>query len=247
MDTKLLKYTINTYFCWYKKDGRMEKKYYAIIVAGGSGVRMGGNVAKQFLELGGRPVIATTVGRFLSLSFPVEIILVLPAEYKDYWKNYCFENSLNFRHTLVSGGLTRFHSVKNALKHVERGGLVAVHDGVRPFINREFIEELYEAAGREGAVIPVLAPSDSMRVIDKNGVSTVTERDKYLLVQTPQVFLSDTLLDAYGQAYSPAFTDDASVVESMGVKIHLAQGKVTNIKLTKPEDMLLAKAILNVF
>lgn len=225
----------------------MEKKYYAIIVAGGSGVRMGGDVAKQFLELGGKPVIATTVGRFLSLSFPVEIILVLPEQYKEHWKSYCFENNLNFRHTLVSGGLTRFHSVKNALKYVERGGLVAVHDGVRPFVSREFIEELYEIAGREGAVIPVIAPPESMRMVNEDGSTSITDRERYLLVQTPQVFLSDTVLDAYKQAYSPQFTDDASVVEGIGIKIHLADGKVTNIKLTRPEDMLLARAIINVF
>lgn len=225
----------------------MGKKYYAIIVAGGSGVRMGGDVAKQFLELGGRPVIATTVTRFLSLSYPVEIILVLPSQYKEFWKSYCFEHNLNFRHTLVSGGLTRFHSVKNALKYVERGGLVAVHDGVRPFITGEFIEELYEMAHREGAVIPVLAPSESMRVVNEDGSTSVTDRDRYLLVQTPQVFSSDILLDAYKQAYSPQFTDDASVVEGIGIKIHLADGKVTNIKLTRPEDMLLARAIINVF
>ncbi len=225
----------------------MGKKYYAIIVAGGSGVRMGGDVAKQFLELGGKPVIATTIGRFLSLSFPVEIILVLPDRYKEYWKNYCFEHNLNFRHTLVSGGLTRFHSVKNALKYVEKGGLVAVHDGVRPFVTREFIEELYEMAGREGAVIPVLAPPESMRIVNEDGSTSITERERYLLVQTPQVFSTDILLDAYTRAYSPHFTDDASVVESAGIKIHLANGKVTNIKLTRPEDMLLARAILSVF
>jgi 2-C-methyl-D-erythritol 4-phosphate cytidylyltransferase len=225
----------------------MGKKYYAIIVAGGSGVRMGGSVAKQFLELGGRPVIATTVERFLALSFPVEIILVIPAAYKEFWKEYCFEHNMNFRHTLVSGGLTRFHSVKNALKYVERGGLVAVHDGVRPFVTREFIEELYDIADRERAVIPVLTPSESMRLINEDGSSCVTDRDRYLLVQTPQVFSSDILLDAYSRAYSPGFTDDASVVESTGIKIHLAEGKVTNIKLTRPEDMVLAKAILNVF
>jgi len=225
----------------------MEKKHYAIIVAGGSGVRMGGDVAKQFLELGGKPVIATTVGRFFSLSFPVEIILVLPDKYKEYWKSYCFEHNLNFRHTLVSGGLTRFHSVKNALKYVEKGGLVAVHDGVRPFISKEFIEELYEIADREGAVIPVVPPSESMRIVNEDGSTTVTDRERFLLVQTPQVFSTDILLNAYNQAYNPQFTDDASVVESSGIKIHLAKGKVTNIKLTRPEDMLLAKAILNVF
>ncbi len=225
----------------------MDNKNYAIIVAGGSGARMGGDVAKQFMELGGKPVIATTVERFLSLSFPLNIILVLPSEYKEYWKNYCFESRLNFRHTLVSGGLTRFHSVKNALKHVKRGGVVAVHDGVRPFVTVEFIERLFSVARKSGAVIPVINPYDSIRMIGGNGDYHVADRSKILLVQTPQVFHSDILLDAYTQPYSPAFTDDASVVESTGIKIDHTEGMTTNIKLTKPADMLLAKAILSVF
>jgi len=225
----------------------MEKKYYAIIVAGGSGSRMGGDIAKQFMSLGDKPVIVTTIERFLSLSFPLEIIVVLPSNYKEYWKSYCFENRFNFRHTLVSGGLTRFHSVKNALKYVGRGGLVAIHDGVRPFVTKEYIEELYAIADEKGAVIPVISPIDSMRVKREDGTTEVTDRHRYLMVQTPQVFSTDLILDAYKQAYSPAFTDDATVVESMGAKIHLVQGKAVNIKLTRPEDMLLAKAILSVF
>ncbi len=220
-------------------------KHFAVIVAGGSGSRMGGDIAKQFLNLGDKPVLVHTIEKFLSLSFPVEIILVLPAAYKEYWKEYCFKNRLTFRHTLVSGGITRFHSVKNALKHVPEGALVAIHDGVRPFVTREFIEQLYEAASENGAVIPVLEPTDSMRIM-KEDSSVIVKREEYRMVQTPQVFQSDLLLRAYEQAYSPVFTDDASVVEGMGVKIHLTQGKVLNIKITKPEDLLLAGAILSV-
>jgi 2-C-methyl-D-erythritol 4-phosphate cytidylyltransferase len=225
----------------------MEKKYYAIIVAGGSGSRMGGEIAKQFINLGGKPVIVHTIERFLSVSKPLDIILVLPSDYKEYWKTYCFENNFNFRHTLVSGGITRFHSVKSALRYVKRGGIVAVHDGVRPFISPQYIEELYEIADSEGAVVPVISPSDSLRVKNPDGSTSVTNRDNYFLVQTPQVFRSDTLLDAYNQAFSTSFTDDASVVEGAGAKIHLAKGKVTNIKLTQPEDLILAEAILSVF
>lgn len=220
-------------------------KHFAVIVAGGSGSRMGGDIAKQFLNLGDKPVLVHTIEKFLSLSFPVEIILVLPAAYKEYWKEYCFKNRLTFRHTLVSGGITRFHSVKNALKHVPEGALVAIHDGVRPFVTREFIEQLYELASESGAVIPVLEPTDSMRIM-KEDSSVIVKREEYRMVQTPQVFQSDLLLRAYEQAYSPVFTDDASVVEGMGVKIHLTQGKVLNIKITKPEDLLLAGAILSV-
>ena len=225
----------------------MEKKIYAIIVAGGTGSRMGGSIAKQFMELAGKPILVHTIERFLELSIVPEIILVLPIQSKQEWKDYCFENRFTFRHTLVSGGITRFHSVKNAMQHIERGGIVAVHDGVRPFLDSSFIEELYSIAAIEGAVVPVVAPSDSMRIKDANGDSHITDRDNYVMVQTPQVFRTDILLEAYEQAYSPIFTDDASVVESMGVKIYLAQGKSTNIKITKPEDLLLAKALLNVF
>lgn len=221
-------------------------KHYAIIVAGGSGSRMGGDIAKQFILLGDKPVLVHTIEKFLSLSYPVEIILVLPSDYKDYWKDYCYENKLTFRHTLVSGGITRFHSVKNALTHVPQGALVAVHDGVRPFVTKEFIEQLFEMAEEKGAVIPVLEPSDSMRQV-KGDLSEVVKREEYRFVQTPQIFNSDLLLKAYSQAYSPVFTDDASVVEGMGVNIHLTQGKAVNIKITKPEDLLMAKAILSVF
>ncbi len=220
-------------------------KHFAVIVAGGSGSRMGGDIAKQFLNLGDKPVLVHTIEKFLSLSYPVEIIIVLPSDYKEYWKSYCFENRLTFRHTLVSGGITRFHSVKNALKYVESGALVAVHDGVRPFITKDFIENLYNLAEEKGAVIPVLEPADSMRIV-AGEASSVVKREEYRFVQTPQVFHSDILLKAYDRAYNPVFTDDASVVESMGTKIHLTNGKVVNIKITKPEDLVLAEAILSV-
>lgn len=230
-----------------KKDVKMINRRYAIIVAGGTGSRMGGSIAKQFMELEGKPIIVHTIERFLELSKISEIILVLPADYKQEWKDYCFENKFTFRHTLVSGGITRFHSVKNAIKYIEKGGVVAIHDGVRPFVATSFIEELYTIAGKEGAVVPVVAPSDSMRIVEESGSSYITNRDNYVMVQTPQVFRTDILLEAYEQAYSPTFTDDASVVESMGVKIYLAQGKATNIKITKPEDLVLAKALISVF
>lgn len=225
----------------------MGKKRYAIIVAGGSGSRMGGKIAKQFLELGGKPIIVHTIEKFLAMDSPPEIILVLPESSKQQWKDYCFENRFMFRHILVSGGITRFHSVKNALKYVQKGGIVAVHDGVRPFVDIEFLKNMYDIANKEGAVIPVVSPSDSMRIKGDGGATTITNRDNYVMVQTPQVFHSDILIKAYEQAYSPIFTDDASVVEGAGVKITLAQGKETNIKLTKPDDMLLAKALLNLF
>jgi len=224
----------------------MDKKCYAVIVAGGTGSRMGGSIAKQFLDLGGKPVILHAVEAFLSLSFPVEIILVLPSSYREYWKDMCAERNLTFSHILVSGGITRFHSVKNALKYVSKDAVVAIHDGVRPFVSKDFLESLYELAEEKEAVVPVIKGVDSMRMLTGDGKSVFVNRDKYVTVQTPQVFKSDIILDAYKQAYSPLFTDDASVVESTGRGVFLTEGNAYNIKITKPEDLVLAQAILTV-
>lgn len=221
----------------------MQRKCYAVIVAGGSGSRMGGEIAKQFLMLGDKPILLHTIEAFLSLSFPVEIILVVPASLRDYWKNFYKEQRLSFRHTLVSGGITRFHSVKNAMKYVPEGALVAVHDGVRPFVPKDFLESLFAEAEEKRAVIPAVKVVDSLRYSDEDG-SRPVERDKYVSIQTPQIFHSELLLDAYNQAYNPAFTDDASVVESRGTKIYLTEGRMLNIKITRPEDLTLAQAIL---
>lgn len=221
----------------------MQRKCYAVIVAGGSGSRMGGEIAKQFLMLGDKPILLYTIEAFLSLSFPVEIILVVPASLRDYWKNFYKEQRLSFKHTLVNGGITRFHSVKNAMKYVPEGALVAVHDGVRPFVSKDFLESLFAKAEEKRAIIPAVKVVDSLRYTDENG-SRPVERDKYVSIQTPQIFHSELLLDAYNQAYNPAFTDDASVVESRGTKIFLTEGRVLNIKITRPEDLTLAQAIL---
>lgn len=221
----------------------MQRKCYAVIVAGGSGSRMGGEIAKQFLMLGDKPILLHTIEAFLSLSFPVEIILVVPASLRDYWKNFYKEQRLSFKHTLVSGDITRFHSVKNAMKYVPEGALVAVHDGVRPFVPKDFLESLFAEAEEKRAVIPAVKVVDSLRYSDENG-SRPVERDKYVSIQTPQIFHSELLLDAYNQAYNPAFTDDASVVESRGTKIYLTEGRMLNIKITRPEDLTLAQAIL---
>ena len=221
----------------------MQRKCYAVIVAGGSGSRMGGEIAKQFLMLGDKPILLHTIEAFLSLSFPVEIILVVPASLRDYWKNFYKEQRLSFKHTLVNGGITRFHSVKKAMKYVPEGALVAVHDGVRPFVSKDFLESLFAEADEKRAVIPAVKVVDSLRYTDEDG-SRPVERDKYVSIQTPQIFHSELLLDAYSQAYNPAFTDDASVVESRGTNIFLTEGRMLNIKITRPEDLTLAQAIL---
>ena len=228
---------------------------YAIIVAGGSGSRMGGSLPKQFMMLDGKPIILRTIERFLSLSFPVNIVLILPAAYREYWKRYCFENNITLRHTLVSGGITRYHSVKNAMKYIPKDAVVAVHDGVRPFVSNDFLERMFLLGEELGAVIPVIKAVDSMRMEGEEQISVaetedirtvggMVEREHYVFIQTPQVFRSNILLDAYRQAFIPSFTDDASVVERNGNKIFTAAGSSINIKITRAEDMLLAEAIL---
>ena len=228
-------------------------KTYVIITAGGVGKRMGGKTAKQFIELEGKPVLLRTIEMFRGLSPDINIILTLPQEYKEYWRNYCFENGLWFRHTIVSGGITRFHSVKNALEHVPEGAVVAVHDGVRPFVPHEMLVSLlgYNFA-KEGVagVIPVMPSIESMRIRTygedgmPNGSRTVN-RDEYMFVQTPQVFDSTILKDCYKKPYSPTFTDDASVVESSGYKVATTAGSRFNIKLTTPEDLVMARIFLS--
>lgn len=228
-------------------------KVYVIITAGGVGKRMGGNTAKQFLELDGKPVLLRTIEMFRELSPNINIILTLPQEYKEYWRNYCLENDLWFRHTIVSGGITRFHSVKNALEHVPQGAVVAVHDGVRPFVPQEMLQRLvgYDFAG-EGVVgvIPVMPSIESMRIrtYGEDGMpdgSTTVNRDEYMFVQTPQVFDSTILKECYKKPYSPTFTDDASVVESNGYKVATTAGSRFNIKLTTPEDLVMARIFLS--
>ena len=228
---------------------------YVIIVAGGSGSRMGGDLPKQFMMLDGKPIILHTIEQFLSLP-SVNVILILPKAYREYWKEYCFGNGIAFGHTLVSGGITRFHSVKNAMKYIPKGAVVAVHDGVRPFVTREFLERMFLLGEELGAVVPVIKPIDSMRLIGEEQASMTNiegvqmagepiEREKYVFVQTPQVFHSNILLEAYEQAFTPSFTDDASVVERVGGRIFTTVGSRINIKVTQPEDMLLAEAILS--
>ena len=227
---------------------------YIIITAGGVGRRMGGNTAKQFLELEGKPVLLRTIEMFRKAFPKANIIITLPQEYKEYWRNYCFENNLWFRHIVVSGGITRFHSVKNALEHVPDGAVVAVHDGVRPFVPKKMLVSLFAFNFAEegvAGVIPVMPSVESMRIrtYGNDGMpdgSRTVNRDDYMFVQTPQVFDSTLLKECYKKAYSPTFTDDASVVESSGYKVATLAGSRFNIKLTTPEDLVLAKMFLSV-
>lgn len=223
---------------------------YAIIVAGGKGLRMGGDIPKQFLPVKGRPVLMRTLDAFHACDKRIRLILVLPREQQAYWTGLCEEYGFDVPHQVADGGETRFHSVANGLALVpgdEQGALVAVHDGVRPFVSSEVITACYEGADAYAAVIPVVEVVDTLRRMEKGkvGVSQTVSRDEYRLVQTPQVFRADLLKAAYSQPYKPFFTDDASVVESLGANVKLLPGNRENIKITTPYDLRIAEALLS--
>lgn len=220
------------------------RERYVIIPAGGTGSRMGGDIPKQMLELCGVPVLRRTLNLFLDLPFEVHVIISINMTVKSMWVDYCRKEGLMLRYVLVSGGMTRFHSVRKTMKYLPDGALVAVHDAVRPLLRKEDIIRLYEEGEQYPAVVPVLPVTDTMRVLAPDGDSSMVDRSQYRLVQTPQVFHSEILKRAYDTAYSPDFTDDASVVEKSGVPLHLTAGSRFNFKLTTPEDMTLAEAVL---
>ena len=220
----------------------MEK--YVIIVAGGSGKRMGGEMPKQFLLVAGKPILMHTVEAFARADEGFKFILVLPEAHFSTWHSLVNEYNFTIPVTLVAGGAERFFSVKNALAHVPNGALVAVHDGVRPFASKETILEAFAVAAEKGSAVPVIDEVDSLRRV-RAGESQAVNRSEYKRVQTPQVFQSTILKNAYNQEYSSLFTDDASVVESIGHAITLTTGNVENIKITTPHELLLAEALIN--
>ena len=219
-------------------------KKYAIIVAGGKGLRMGGELPKQFIPVEGRPVLMRTLDTFYACDAEIEIILVLPRDHQPYWQELCCEYQFAVPHRIADGGATRFHSVQNglALADVDEA-LVAVHDGVRPFVAHEVIEACYREAEAHGAVVPVIPVVETVRHLLPEGSETVP-RDAYRLVQTPQTFRASLLRRAYEQPFCEAFTDDASVVEALGHAVHLVDGNRENIKLTTPYDLVVAKALV---
>lgn len=216
----------------------------ALIVAGGKGLRMGGELPKQFLPIAGKPVLMHTLEVFHHFDPEINLILVLPAVQQDYWRELCAKHHFTVKHTVADGGETRFHSVKNGLAFVPTGsGLVGVHDGVRPFVSQEVIARCYETAVVKKAVIPVIDVVETVRHITGEGSETVSRSD-YKLVQTPQVFDADLLKKAYAQDFNPFFTDDASVVEAVGEHITLVEGNRENIKITTPFDLKIAVALI---
>ena len=217
-------------------------KKHIIIVAGGKGLRMGGDIPKQFLPICGKPVLMRTMEAFYAYDADIHIILVLPVSQQAYWKELCQEYQFALSHDIANGGDTRFHSVMNGLALVEGDGLVGVHDGVRPFVSPEVIARCYGEAADCKAVIPVIDVVETVRHLTEEGSETVP-RDRYKLVQTPQVFEVALLRRAYQQMYTDLFTDDASVVEALGEKVYLVQGNRENIKLTTPFDLKLAEML----
>ena len=218
---------------------------YIIIVAGGKGLRMGGDLPKQFLPIGGKPVLMRTIERFREYSAELQIILVLPREQQDYWRQLCAKHHFAIEHRVVDGGATRFHSSQNGVAAVpdDADGVVGIHDGVRPFVSVETIARCFEAARQFGAALPVLPVTDTLRRVTDDGGYNV-QRNDYRTVQTPQTFGAQLLKQAFRQPYSDAFTDDASVVEAMGHKVTMVDGNRENIKLTTPFDLVVAEAVL---
>ena len=225
---------------------------YVIIVAGGKGLRMGSDIPKQFLPIGGKPVLMRTIERFREYSDDLQIILVLPEAQQDYWRELCKEYHFVVSYQLANGGQTRFHSVQNGLALVpdDAQGVVGVHDGVRPFPSVEVIRNCYETARTAKAVIPVIPVVETVRhlITQKEPSllcnSETVPRGEYRLVQTPQTFDIQLLKAANKQPYNDGFTDDASVVESYGHAITLVEGNRENIKITTPYDIIVAEALI---
>jgi 2-C-methyl-D-erythritol 4-phosphate cytidylyltransferase len=219
---------------------------FVIIVAGGKGIRMGAGIPKQFLLLAGKPMLMYTINSFHRWNPNVKIILVLPESEIIQWSNLKRQYNFDVPHDVIPGGETRFHSVKNGLQTIlSEDGIVAVHDGVRPLISIELIERIFLEAEKKGNAIPAIAVRDSIRIVENN-INKSVDREQFKAIQTPQAFKLKILRKAYLQGFHQKFTDDASVVEALGEKINLTEGEIQNLKITLPEDILFAEAILKI-
>lgn len=218
---------------------------YALIVAGGSGSRMGTVIPKQFLELAGKPVLMHTIEKFRKFESSIRIIVVLPEDHIGLWHELTDKYSFPVSHDIVSGGATRFESVKNGLQLIKSRGYVAIHDGVRPLVSRDTILRCFTEAEKYGNAVPVTSPDDSLRLITDQGNIPVN-RHHLRLIQTPQVFDTELIKKAYQQDYSPEFTDDATLLEKTGESIRLVEGNRENIKITNPGDLVVAEALMQI-
>lgn len=239
----------NIFLDLHKVFARVERKRFVIITAGGMGTRMGAAVPKQFLELGGKPILRLTIEKFLSAIPDIHIITVLPEANVVSWRQYCIRENFNCPQRLVKGGFTRFHSVRNALQYVPDGALVAVQDGVRPLISAGTIKRLFAEAESVEALIPVMPVTDTLKVLEKDPsgklvpTGETADRSRFFGAQTPQIFRSELLKAAYTQGFDTSFTDDASVAERFGIPLTYTEGEKYNIKITTPEDLTLASVL----
>jgi 2-C-methyl-D-erythritol 4-phosphate cytidylyltransferase len=215
----------------------------ALIVAGGSGNRLKGETPKQFVRINGKPMLMHTIEAFRKNDHLFEFVIVLPSSQMEYWKSLCCEYSFEVPHTAIAGGNTRFHSVKNGLKKVGDEGIVFIHDGVRPLVSSQTIDNCFSKAVKKGNALPVISPSESLREVTGKQ-NRYVNRNRYFLVQTPQTFKASLIKKAYSRRYQKEFTDDASVLESMGYSIHLVAGNRDNIKVTYPEDLKVVETIM---
>ena len=229
----------------------MSRKKYVIVMAAGSGTRMGSELPKQFIELDGKAILQMTIETFRKACPDVSVVTVLPEAHMAYWRQYCLDRHFTCPQILVKGGITRFHSVRNALEKIPEGAVVAVHDGVRPLISPELIREMYEKAETVPALIPVIPCVDTMKVLETQDGELCTvpgetvDRSRLFGAQTPQIFHSEIIKEAYSLAYDTSFTDDASVVDKYGKNLSYVIGERFNIKITTQDDLLLARAILS--
>lgn len=218
-------------------------KRFAIIVAGGKGNRMKSEIPKQFIEIGGKPILMHTIEQFYKADSNIEIILVLPKEQIQYWQELQTKHGFEVPVLVTEGGTSRFYSVKNGLEKVTSTGVVAIHDGVRPFVAASTIMKGFEVAEKEKTAIPTVNLVDSIRRVDEK-VNRALNRADYRLVQTPQVFDIALLKTAYQQSFSDTFTDDASVIEAMGHSVTLFEGNSENFKITTPFDLKVAEMMV---
>lgn len=233
----------------------MTRKKYLLLMAGGSGTRMKSDRPKQFIEICGKAVLQYTMERFVAAVPDLKIVTVLPEDSVGFWKEYCLAHNLVYPQTIVSGGITRFHSVKRGLEKVPDNVSVAVHDGVRPFVSAELVRRLYAETESCDGVIPVIPCVDTVKILKKcpDGSGLVpdgnesADRDRLYFAQTPQIFRSELLRHAYSQPFDTSFTDDASVAAHAGIPLSYYIGERTNIKITTREDLPLARALLSLF
>lgn len=228
----------------------MERKKFVVIMAAGSGSRMGASRPKQFLDIGGRMILQRTMEVFLEACPDISVVTVLPEDFISFWREHCLEQNFICPQIIVPGGITRFHSVRNALNRIPDGAIVAIHDGVRPLVSSALVGSMFSMAETVPALVPVIPCIDTLKVLKDEGgelrtiEGAVADRSVLYAAQTPQIFHSEILKQAYSLPYDTSFTDDASVVQAYGKSLSYTIGERLNIKITTQEDLLLADAVL---